>query len=279
MLYHRRQQHKNRVFFFTEAPLQRTAYFLERTDVDEEWADVAPWLLENYFEPMLLYALRPGWSESSKELLACLRCELKAYALKRMKTSQVEFVRSARVAHSSPDVKSSTLVLCCDRAGLPENANPKHYITLVCDLSEICNQLRSTGRFDLELLCTTHLVCGQSPDMRRLRLQPPVMRAPETYVLVIFVQRMHDIVFAYDCLKASNKQISECGSDKCQALRAWCGSRNESAVSILDLFGKPGYRDAYIDFAGSLLGIKFSHPQRRVLNELDGPMSVIACIA
>ena len=97
--------------FFVEPPLQTVTVFLQNHDADEPWPDVALWLVQGYFEPKLLLKLNPTWSEESHLLLPVLRCDLKAYALKRMINSHVQFVRSGIVIKTSDDGKTSTCLL------------------------------------------------------------------------------------------------------------------------------------------------------------------------
>ena len=59
-------------------------------------------------------------------------------------------------------------------------------------------------------------------------------------VLVIFLERMHDVVFAYECLRASNIKLPDCQVEDCQALRAWCGAKSVVDGSVLHLFGGRG---------------------------------------
>ena len=138
-------------------------------------------------------------------------------------------------------------LLSVDRGGLPQNANPKHCFTWVCGLQHLHRMLASSEPFDLESISSVHLVCGQSPDMRRLRLMPPVHLEENTYVLVIFLERMHDVIFAYDCLRSSQLRLKESGDSDFLALRAWCGASSKEKAPLRALFGTPGERDYLIE--------------------------------
>ena len=171
-----------------EPPLQTVSQFLDTLPAGELWPDVALWLTSNSFECKHLLNVVPGWSGSLEHLLPVLRCELKAYALKRMKASRIQYVKSGKLLSLSADGTSSPVILSVDRAGLPDKANPKHCVTLVCVLQDLHSQFSSVGNFDLASICSTHLVCGMSPDVRRLRLQPPVLHDVNTYILMIFLE-------------------------------------------------------------------------------------------
>ena len=264
---------------FVEPPLQQVPEFLDMLPASELWPDVALWLTSNSFERKHLLNLAPGWSGSLEHLLPVLRCELKAYALKRMKASRIQYVKSGKLLSLSADGTSSPVILSVDRAGLPDKANPKHCVTLVCVLEDLHSQVFRVDNFNLASVCSTHLVCGMSPDMRRLRLQPPVLHDANTYILVIFLERVHDVVFAYDCLRVNNIVLPECQEEDYQALRAWCGVSSVEHDSVLHAFGKPGCRAVEICQAEEHLKVVFSDPQRHVLNSLDGALSVIACVA
>ena len=181
---------------FVEPPVQRVCEFLETVEEGEAWPDVASWLVDSFAETRHLYSVAPGWSECFPHFLPVLRRELKAHALKRMKGSRIDYVRSGKLLSPCAEGITSCVVLSVDRAGLPDYANPKHCLTLVCSLEALHRQLSSVDNFDLESISSLHLVCGQSPDMRRLRLRPPVLLDGNTYVLVIVLERMHEVVFA-----------------------------------------------------------------------------------
>ena len=158
------------VGLFVEPPVQRVCEFLETVEEGEAWPDIASWLVDSFAETRHLYSVAPG--------------------------PRIDYVRSGKLLSPCADGITSCVVLSVDRAGLPDYANPKHCLTLVCSLEALHQQLSSVDNFDLEAISSLHLVCGQSPDMRRLRLRPPVLLDGNTYVLVIVLERMHEVVFA-----------------------------------------------------------------------------------
>ena len=120
-----------------EPPLRPVCEFVDTLQSDEAWPDVASWLTSSSFESKHLYTVTPGWSDVIAHLLPVLRCELKDYAMKRMKASRTEYIRSGKLLSPSADEASSRVALSVDRAGLLENANPKHCLTLVCALKDL----------------------------------------------------------------------------------------------------------------------------------------------
>ena len=172
------------------------------------------------------------------------------------------------------------MVLNVDRTGLPEHANPKHCLALVCALSTLQSHVRRAKVFNVESICSLHLICSQSPDLRRICLLPRVPLDPESIVVVIFLERMHDVVFAYEGLRMNNLEMSDSGNDHYQALRAWCGAERIAEDTVLRIFGEAYTRTNLIRLAAERLGIeKFSDAQERILNEVDGAVEVISCVA
>ena len=261
--------------------LQSVTIFLNTLSVPQVWPSVATWLVNTIFERSHFFKVTPGWSNSLHELLPVLRCDLKGFAHRRMKAARIQYIKSGIVMAPSKDGKSSGIVMSVDRYGLPHDANPKHCLVLICKLEDLTVQVEVGPAFDVNNFATLHLISGMSADMRRWRLQPPINEdiAAGTYVLAIVLERMHEVVFAYDCLKSIHLEVEKCEEGRHRALRAWCGTRNLADDHVLDVFGEPGQRANNIRIAEERLGIHFSPAQRHILEGLAGPLCVISCVA
>lgn len=266
---------------FGAPPFQLVQDYLGTLDPDSQWSSATEWMTDPLSEAKQLHTLNPGWSQELKCLLPVLRRALKGHLLRTLQDCRIQYVRSARMLSDTADEEATRVLLSVDRSGLPQGANPKHCLVLVASLNEVYGMLKWKSGFDLEHISSLHFVVGQSPDLRVLRLMPPVLKKENTtYLLVVFLSAQHDVYFAYECLRQSSLKLTTCANDdEFLALRAWCGQQSSSQVSLLDVFGRPGDRSSHIDIAEHLLKKTFSADQRAILNRLHGPLSVISCVA
>ena len=138
--------------------------------------------------------------------------------------------------------------------------------------------LRQSKQFDVEKIGTLHFVLGQSPDLRRLYLQPFVSLPEGSYVLLAVLEVANDILFGYQCLRNSANRSSAIHSHGFSALRAWCGCTSDNTSKLDSFFGPTGLRNEQITHAQECLGKTFSQEQRDILNTLDGDFSAINCV-
>ena len=157
---------------------------------------MAEWLLKAESEPRWLYALDPGFGTTVEQMLQALRCDAKRLAAKRISEMQLCFCCMAKVLELQVTGRAAEsftpLLLSVDCNGQPADFDPKHRVIYIClfDVFEtaVYTATDTTG-FNIDGKGTAHLVVGEPPDVRRLRVQPQLPASMNGKYVVVFPGR------------------------------------------------------------------------------------------
>ena len=113
-----------------------------------------------------------GWTDDTLEMQVSSRSDFKRIAARSLREMRVLFCTTGMFVGPSADGETSVILQSVDSDLLPYLVDAKNKLVYVCALDTVMDMLHQEGEFDLDGPGTLHVVTGQSPDVRSIRLKP-----------------------------------------------------------------------------------------------------------